>query len=252
MLALHVSQIPLAQLGPRVREPSAAKSPLRQLHRVCLRSRYVLYWATMWHVFDRARDRVTALLLEASLLALISKCSLLLVFCLFVSFILPQACSTDAGRWLPSVRALKTFDFISLQHSSNERPAVLITSAADKVRRATTTATIDFATFADAVAAVDDLVRVPTAALETAVAELVRQQLSYAVQELFPFMSAQHIQGFTNLQHRRRESKGLVIPCGNTDFEAGVHLIVAGIRRFACGGPFQLLQLSTCIQTMSV
>ena len=201
----------------------------------------------MWYVFERARDRATALLPEASLLAIILKCSLLLVFCLLISFILPQACSTDSGCWLPSVKSLKSFDFISLQKISDERRAVLITSVADRVRRATTTTTTitNFAAFADAVAAADDLVRVPTAATapETTVTELVRQQLSYAIQDLFPFLSAQHIQGFTNSHHRRRESKGLVIPCGNTGFEAAVHLIVAGIGRFACGGPFQSLLL---------
>lgn len=198
----------------------------------------------MWHAFVRGRNRATALLPEASLLAIISKCSLLLVFGLFVSFILPQACSPDSGCGLPLARALNNTDFISLHKSSSGHPAVLITSAADRVRRATTPiVTKNFAAFADAVAAVDDLVRVPNATLETPVAELVRQQLSYAIQDLFPFMSAQHIQGFTNPQHRHRESKGLVIPCGNAGFEAGVHLIVAGICRFACGGPFQLLQL---------
>lgn len=92
---------------------------------------------------------------------------------------------------------------------------------------ATSTGPNDFAAMGKATAA---MIRVLSAADQLENVGLTASNFSVdsAVLHLFPFVSTRHWQAFTNLQHHAPGSKGLVIPCGDSDFHVAMHLVVAG------------------------
>ena len=161
--------------------------------------------------------------------ALILKCSFLLVFCAVATFVvLPIACSKNS-RCLSQLKSSNVK--ITLSSSSLASPtAASAKFAGDEVLATPTDA--GFAAFGDAVAAVAKLWNMQMRAdldLQRPVsAKFVRHRLNAALQHLFPFLSPQSRQAFTKSPEAGTDSKGIVIPCGNHDFQFTLHLITAG------------------------
>ena len=95
----------------------------------------------------------------------------------------------------------------------------------------------DFSAMGEATAT---LVRVLRAADQLDNVSLTASNLSVdsAVLHLFPFVATRYQQrSFSDLQHHVPGSRGLVIPCGNSDFPVALQLVVAGA---CCAALFRL------------
>ena len=60
---------------------------------------------------------------------------------------------------------------------------------------------------------------------------LLEQQLNLTLQHLFPFLPPQQQQHVIN-RHDHHRGQGLVIPCGNSEFQVALQLVAAGIAHW--------------------
>ena len=104
----------------------------------------------------------------------------------------------------------------------------------------------DFAAVGDAVIAFNELLELQDSLgsqlQDVNAGAVFRRQSNTALQHLFPFLSANYQHAVTNSQRHDHSSKGLVIPCGNTDFQFALQLITAGIKLLP-----QLMHRCTCV-----
>ena len=72
-------------------------------------------------------------------------------------------------------------------------------------------------------------------------AQTLAEHLKAAVLHLFPFVSTQYQTAMGDLEHHNSGSRGLVIPCGSSDFHFALHLVAAVRHVFHSTLPIEIM-----------
>ncbi|KAL0032764.1 hypothetical protein WJX79_008758 [Trebouxia sp. C0005] len=103
----------------------------------------------------------------------------------------------------------------------------------------------DFASMGDSVAKLVDLFDYQHSAeatqLEPEAWQTLAQQLKVAVLHLFPFVSSRYQNALADLEHHESRTRGLVIPCGTSDFHFALHLVAAVRHVFNSTLPIEVM-----------
>lgn len=103
----------------------------------------------------------------------------------------------------------------------------------------------DFATMGDSVATLIRLFNYQHSAeatqLDARDVQQLTQHLKAAVLHLFPFVSTRYQNSMADLEHHDSRTKGLVIPCGSSDFHFALHLVAAVRHVFNSTLPIEIM-----------
>ncbi|KAL0046339.1 hypothetical protein WJX82_009686 [Trebouxia sp. C0006] len=103
----------------------------------------------------------------------------------------------------------------------------------------------DFASMGDSVAKLVDLFDYQHSAdatqLEPEAWQTLAQQMKVAVLHLFPFVSSRYQNALADLEHHESCTRGLVIPCGTSDFHFALHLVAAVRHVFNSTLPIEVM-----------
>ena len=103
----------------------------------------------------------------------------------------------------------------------------------------------DFASMGDSVAKLVDLFDYQHSAdatqLEPEAWQTLAQQMKVAVLHLFPFVSSRYQNALADLEHHESRTRGLVIPCGTSDFHFALHLVAAVRHVFNSTLPIEVM-----------
>ncbi|DBA98760.1 hypothetical protein WJX77_012685 [Trebouxia sp. C0004] len=77
--------------------------------------------------------------------------------------------------------------------------------------------------------------------LEAEAWQTLAQQLKVAVLHLFPFVSSRYQNALADLEHHENRTRGLVIPCGTSDFHFALHLVAAVRQVFNSTLPIEVM-----------
>lgn len=129
------------------------------------------------------------------------------------------------------------FESFTNGRSLLRRPTALPPIALAGLQRVLSTSTgpDDFAAMGQAVTDLHGVLELhdsTTKASSPPKASRLSQKLKSALLHLFPFVSSRYHYAFSDLEHHVQGSRGIVIPCGNGDFQVALHLIAAGEHSF--------------------
>ncbi len=77
--------------------------------------------------------------------------------------------------------------------------------------------------------------------LEPEAWQTLAQQMKVAVLHLFPFVSSRYQNALADLEHHESRTRGLVIPCGTSDFHFALHLVAAVRHVFNSTLPIEVM-----------
>ena len=103
----------------------------------------------------------------------------------------------------------------------------------------------DFASMGDSVAKLVDLFDYQHSADATLLVpeawQTLAQHMKVAVLHLFPFVSSRYQTALADLEHHESRTRGLVIPCGTSDFHFALHLVAAVRHVFNSTLPIEVM-----------